>query len=224
MINELIRACDTDLAAEPAPAEAVLAGERRALARAITCLQAGWPQPHRQALAEAARARRVPVLGHHRDRRVREVVADRRTGPPVPHRPAGQAADRGARGGPDPAARRRRLLGDRIRMNALDGDHVFFRSLATRGGRELPEGIERRHHGVQGRRLRPGHPGNAGDRAGRRGGDGARGRVAVRDDAGVRRRVAAGEDRHARLRRRGRGQQVRAARRRGRAPGRVAGR
>ncbi len=24
-------------------------------------------------------------------------------------------------------------LGDRIRMNSLDGDHVFFRSLATRG-------------------------------------------------------------------------------------------
>src|SRR6202030_1300244 len=34
------------------------------------------------------------------------------------------------------------LLGDRIRMNALDGDHVFFRSLATRGARELPESIE----------------------------------------------------------------------------------
>jgi hypothetical protein len=34
------------------------------------------------------------------------------------------------------------LLGDRIRMNALDGEHVFFRSLATRGGRELPGGIE----------------------------------------------------------------------------------
>jgi methylmalonyl-CoA mutase len=26
-------------------------------------------------------------------------------------------------------------------MNALDGDHVYFRSLATRGGRELPDGI-----------------------------------------------------------------------------------
>jgi putative protein kinase ArgK-like GTPase of G3E family len=31
------------------------------------------------------------------------------------------------------------LLGDRIRMNALDGGHVFFRSLATRGAREMPE-------------------------------------------------------------------------------------
>ena len=41
MINELIRDCDTDLASQPPRLEAVLAGERRALARAITCLQAG---------------------------------------------------------------------------------------------------------------------------------------------------------------------------------------
>src|SRR5699024_9423719 len=31
------------------------------------------------------------------------------------------------------------LLGDRIRMNSLDGEHMFFRSLATRGHRELPD-------------------------------------------------------------------------------------
>ncbi len=30
------------------------------------------------------------------------------------------------------------LLGDRIRMNSLDGDRVFFRSLATRGAHEIP--------------------------------------------------------------------------------------
>ena len=34
------------------------------------------------------------------------------------------------------------LLGDRIRMNALDGDRVYFRSLATRGARELPEHLD----------------------------------------------------------------------------------
>jgi len=41
----------------------------------------------------------------------------------------------------DPTRRRGggALLGDRIRMNSLDGDRVFFRSLATRGSRELPE-------------------------------------------------------------------------------------
>ena len=31
------------------------------------------------------------------------------------------------------------LLGDRIRANSLDGDRVFFRSLATRGAHEVPE-------------------------------------------------------------------------------------
>jgi isobutyryl-CoA mutase len=42
----------------------------------------------------------------------------------------------------DPSRRRGggALLGDRIRMNALDGDRVFFRSMATRGaGGRLPE-------------------------------------------------------------------------------------
>ncbi|WP_107473846.1 fused isobutyryl-CoA mutase/GTPase IcmF, partial [Streptomyces griseiscabiei] len=41
----------------------------------------------------------------------------------------------------DPTRRRGggALLGDRIRMNSLDGGRIFFRSLATRGSRELPE-------------------------------------------------------------------------------------
>src|SRR4029077_16216385 len=44
----------------------------------------------------------------------------------------------------DPTRRRGggALLGDRIRMNALDNEHVFVRSLATRGARELPEHLE----------------------------------------------------------------------------------
>ena len=64
MINELIEDCDTDPAASPPPAEAVLAGERRALSRTITCLQEGpLPDTDRAALAAAAASRRVPVLG-----------------------------------------------------------------------------------------------------------------------------------------------------------------
>src|SRR5271154_1456089 len=64
MINELIRECDVDLAAEPPPLEAILAGDRRALARAITCLQAGrLPDQDQAALAAAAGARKVPGLG-----------------------------------------------------------------------------------------------------------------------------------------------------------------
>ncbi|HYZ56270.1 MAG TPA: methylmalonyl-CoA mutase family protein, partial [Streptosporangiaceae bacterium] len=143
MINELIRDCDIDLAAEPAPADAVLAGDRRALARAITCLQgARLPEADRAALAAAAGARRVPVLGitgtggsgksSLTDELVRRLRVDQ------------QDKLRVAVLAVDPTRRRGggALLGDRIRMNALDGDHVFFRSLATRGARELPEGIE----------------------------------------------------------------------------------
>ncbi|XVQ07794.1 fused isobutyryl-CoA mutase/GTPase IcmF [Spirillospora sp. CA-255316] len=143
MINELVRDCDVDLAAEPVPVEAVLAGERPALARAITCLQAGkLPEGDRAALAEAAARRTVPVLGitgtggsgksSLTDELVRRLRVDQ------------QDKVRVAVLAVDPTRRRGggALLGDRIRMNALDGDHVFFRSLATRGARELPENIE----------------------------------------------------------------------------------
>jgi len=64
MINELVRECDTDQAGSPPPAEAVLAGERRALARTITCLQEGrLPAADLATLTAAAASRRVPVLG-----------------------------------------------------------------------------------------------------------------------------------------------------------------
>ena len=142
MINELIRDADTDIAAEPPTADAVLAGERRALARAITCLQAGTlPDGTRDTLKEAAAAAAVPVLGitgtggsgksSLTDELVRRFRADQ------------QDKLRIAVLAVDPTRRRRggALLGDRIRMNALDGDHVFFRSLATRGASELPEGV-----------------------------------------------------------------------------------
>ena len=71
----------------------------------------------------------------------------------------------------DPTRRRGggALLGDRIRMNALDGRRVFFRSLATRGAaRELPEHLADVIAAVQGRRLRPGDRRDAGHRPGRR--------------------------------------------------------
>ena len=143
MINELIRDCDTDLAASPPPAEAVIAGERRALARAITCLQEGrLPEDARAALAAAAAPRSVPVLGitgtggSGKSSLTDELVRRLRTDQQDKLRVAVLAVDPTRRRGGGA------LLGDRIRMNALDGDHVFFRSLATRGGSELPEGIE----------------------------------------------------------------------------------
>ncbi|MGY2119852.1 fused isobutyryl-CoA mutase/GTPase IcmF [Nocardia gipuzkoensis] len=143
MVNQLIRACDIDLAAEPPVLEAVLAGERAALARVITCLQANaLPEEDRLELADAASARTVPVLGitgtggsgksSLTDELVRRLRSDQ------------QDKVRVAILAVDPTRRRGggALLGDRIRMNALDGEHVFFRSLATRGGRELPDNID----------------------------------------------------------------------------------
>ncbi|PXX66308.1 methylmalonyl-CoA mutase [Nocardia tenerifensis] len=142
MINQLIRACDVDLGAEPPVPEAVLAGERAALARAITCIQQdALSDADRQSLIEAAAARTVPVLGitgtggsgksSLTDELVRRLRSDQ------------QDKLRVAILAVDPTRRRGggALLGDRIRMNALDGDHIFFRSLATRGGRELPNNI-----------------------------------------------------------------------------------
>ncbi|MFI0446181.1 fused isobutyryl-CoA mutase/GTPase IcmF [Actinomadura sp. 6N118] len=143
MINELVRDCDVDLAAEPVPADAVMAGDRRALARAITCLQAGkLPEADQQAIAEAAGRRRVPVLGitgtggsgksSLTDELVRRLRVDQ------------QDKLRVAVLAVDPTRRRGggALLGDRIRMNAIEGGHVFFRSMATRGARELPDNVE----------------------------------------------------------------------------------
>ncbi len=143
MINQLIGAADTDLTEhQPAP-EAVLAGERQALARAITCLQAGrLSSDIRQRIAEAASSRNVPVLGitgtggSGKSSLTDELVRRFRTDQQDKLRIAVLAVDPTRRRGGGA------LLGDRIRMNTLDGDHVFFRSLATRGRSELPDGIE----------------------------------------------------------------------------------
>ncbi|MFR9753453.1 fused isobutyryl-CoA mutase/GTPase IcmF [Nocardia sp. 004] len=143
MINQLIRACDIDLAAAPPAPAAVLAGERGALARAITCLQAGsLPEADRQQLAAAAAARTVPVLGitgtggSGKSSLTDELVRRLRTDQQDKVRVAILAIDPTRRRGGGA------LLGDRIRMNALDDEHTFFRSLATRGGRELPDNID----------------------------------------------------------------------------------
>ena len=140
MINELITVCDTDLAAEPPAIEALLTGDRGALARAITCLQAGQlPDPVRQAVTAAAQGRRVPVLGitgtggSGKSSLTDELVRRLRTDQEDKLRIAVLAVDPTRRRGGGA------LLGDRIRMNALDGGHVYFRSLATRGAREMPE-------------------------------------------------------------------------------------
>jgi methylmalonyl-CoA mutase len=141
MINELIRDCDVDLAATPPDMTALLAGERPALARAITCLEAG-------ALPEAAVSSwttlprtAAPVLGitgtggSGKSSLTDELIRRFRVDQQDKLRIAVLAVDPTRRRGGGA------LLGDRIRMNSLDGDHVFFRSLATRGARELPENL-----------------------------------------------------------------------------------
>ncbi|MFE2218028.1 methylmalonyl-CoA mutase family protein, partial [Streptomyces canus] len=141
MVNTVVRDCDFDLwDGKPADLTAVLAGDRFAIARALTGAELGkLPPEFRQELRATAAARHVPVLGitgtggsgksSLTDELVRRFRVDQRD------------ALRIAVIAVDPTRRRGggALLGDRIRMNSLDGNQVFFRSLATRGSRELPE-------------------------------------------------------------------------------------
>lgn len=143
MINELIKDCDVDLSQRSPALEAVLAGDRTALARTITCLQQdALPEADRAALLTAAADRTVPVLGitgtggSGKSSLTDELVRRLRTDQQDKLRVAVLAVDPTRRRGGGA------LLGDRIRMNSLDGDRVFFRSLATRGGHELPHDID----------------------------------------------------------------------------------
>ncbi len=143
MINELVRTCDVDLAAEPPSAEAVLQGDPTALARAITVLEAGSGGELVTTLRAAAAARTVPVLGitgtggSGKSSLTDELVRRFRLDNEDKLRIAVLAVDPTRRRGGGA------LLGDRIRMNALDPEQpslVFFRSLATRvAGQEVPE-------------------------------------------------------------------------------------
>ena len=111
MINTMIeRLRRRPLGAAPADADAVVAGDRLAVARAITGAESR-PALRRPAVRGSSRRppqRRGPRARHHRHRRLRQVLADRRAGPPVPRRPGGQAPRRRHRRRPDPAPRRRR--------------------------------------------------------------------------------------------------------------------
>ena len=143
MVNQVIAACDVDLdAVSPPSVPAVLTGERAAVARAITAAETGHLTGEMRAeLERAASGRRTPVLGitgtggsgksSLTDELVRRLRVDQ------------QDKLRIACVAIDPTRRRGggALLGDRIRMNSLDGDRVYFRSLATRGGREVPEAL-----------------------------------------------------------------------------------
>ena len=143
MIEDMVRACDVDLPRyAPQDLEAVKRGERRALARLITALESGegvgFPVASdcdanlRDAVLEAAAALDVPTLGvtgtggsgkssltDELVRRFRLDQEDRLTIAVIAVDPSRRKS-----GGA--------LLGDRIRMNAIAGGHIFMRSLATR--------------------------------------------------------------------------------------------
>jgi methylmalonyl-CoA mutase len=138
MINTLVEACDVDLAAEPPALEDLLAGNPSALARAITVLESGRAPDLARSVRE--HGREVPVLGitgtggSGKSSLTDELLRRLRLDQEDKLRVAVLAIDptRRKAGGA--------LLGDRIRMNALDGDRVFFRSLATRSsGTPVPD-------------------------------------------------------------------------------------
>ncbi|MFL6108057.1 MAG: fused isobutyryl-CoA mutase/GTPase IcmF [Marmoricola sp.] len=141
MINSVVADCDFDLwSLGTATVEEVLAGERTAIARAITGAEQGLLGSETlELLKAAADTRAIPVLGitgtggsgksSLTDELIRRLRLDQRD----KLRIAVVAIDPTRRKGGGA------LLGDRIRANSLDGDRVFFRSLATRGAHEAPE-------------------------------------------------------------------------------------
>jgi len=134
MVNQLIKECDKDLATEiPASVDGLFTGDRRPLARVITALEEQrLPEALSLELERAAEKNPAPVLGitgtggsgksSLTDELIRRFRLD------------AQGKLRICVLAIDPTRRRGggALLGDRIRMNAIDTAEVFFRSFATR--------------------------------------------------------------------------------------------
>jgi methylmalonyl-CoA mutase len=144
MVNSVVADCDFDLwEARAVTAEDVLSGDRAAIARAITGAENGrLPDALLGRLRDARPGTAVPVLGltgtggSGKSSLTDELVRRFRRDQQDKLRIAVIAVDPTRRKGGGA------LLGDRIRMNSLDGDRIFFRSLATRGAHELPEHLE----------------------------------------------------------------------------------
>ncbi|GAB3857039.1 methylmalonyl-CoA mutase family protein [Nocardioides maradonensis] len=148
MVNTVVADCDFDpWEAGPVTADQVVAGQRGALARAISGAETGQLDEAFLTTVRAAAARReVPVLGitgtggSGKSSLTDELVRRLRVDQEDKVRVAVLAIDPTRRRGGGA------LLGDRIRMNSLDlsghgldRDRVYFRSLATRGAHEVPE-------------------------------------------------------------------------------------
>jgi methylmalonyl-CoA mutase len=137
MIDDVMRASDYDLSAlAPAEADALDAlrsGNRRHLARVITAVEnRAYPMRVRQAVLQAAAGIKTPILGitgtggAGKSSLTDELILRLRLDQDDRLRVAVISID--------PSRKRTggALLGDRIRMNAIESDKVFMRSLATR--------------------------------------------------------------------------------------------
>ncbi|ALG11484.1 fused isobutyryl-CoA mutase/GTPase IcmF [Kibdelosporangium phytohabitans] len=139
MINTMVEDCDHDLARRaPDSWDGLLSGQQDVLARAITQIEAGV-FAGKDAIGTS---RQVPVLGitgtggSGKSSLTDEIVRRFRQDQQDKVRIAVLAIDPTRRKGGGA------LLGDRIRMNSVDGETVFFRSLATRrAGAEVPDGL-----------------------------------------------------------------------------------
>ncbi len=134
MVNELIRECDRDLAADfPSAIDGLFAGDPRVLARVLTALESGEaPSGPLQEIRQAAEQHHVPILGitgtggSGKSSLTDEIIRRFRNDLSDKLRIAVLAVDPTRRRGGGA------LLGDRIRMNAIDSPQIFFRSFATR--------------------------------------------------------------------------------------------
>ncbi|MGD9527286.1 methylmalonyl-CoA mutase family protein [Pseudonocardia sp.] len=131
MINIMIRECDVDLAVQPPTSfDGLYTGDHATLARTLTLAETG----RLPADVDLTPRRRVPVLGitgtggSGKSSLTDELVRRFRLDQEDKLRIAVLAVDPTRRRGGGA------LLGDRIRMNALSSQSVYFRSLATRGG------------------------------------------------------------------------------------------
>jgi methylmalonyl-CoA mutase len=135
MIDDMLKQAQQDLCAEvPTSLDKLLAGDRRVLARLITALEgAAVPEAlHKRLLAEAEKRKNVPVLGitgtggsgksSLTDELIRRFRLDQNDSLKI------------AIIAVDPSRRKTggALLGDRIRMNAINSTNIYMRSLATR--------------------------------------------------------------------------------------------
>ncbi len=142
MVNTMIADCD-HLQPPPVDVDQLPAGDHALLARVITAIETGQlPRPHLDAIRAGAASHPAPALGvtgtggSGKSSLTDELLRRWRLDQQDKLRMAVIAVDptRRKHGGA--------LLGDRIRMNAVDSSQIFMRSLATRGATsELPDAL-----------------------------------------------------------------------------------